>query len=336
MRVLAGDIGGTKTRLGLVEAHGGALALGAEATYPSGDFPGLEAIIERFLAAPGHDARLDAACFGVAGPVRDGRCQTTNLPWVIDAAALRRRFDWPAAFLLNDLEALAWALETLPESSLLTLSPGQPDPHGNAALLAAGTGLGEAGLARDAAGRLRPFATEGGHASFAPRNELEIALLRHLLAEHHHVSWERVVSGPGLVVLHDFLRQYREVPVPAWLAAEMAAGDAAAAISAAALDGRCELCREALDLFLGLYGAEAGNLALKTLATGGVFIGGSIAAKLRARFAAGDFLAAFTAKGRMRPLLAAMPVKLVLDDRAALLGAARFAALEASGGPPAP
>lgn len=326
MRLLAGDIGGTNTRLASFEvADGTDLRLAREEAYPSREHADFRALVESFLA--GEPEHPDRACFGIAGPVRDGRAKVTNLPWTVDAAELAAELAIPRVALLNDLEAFAWALEALPASSLEVLAPGEPAAEGNAALISAGTGLGEAGLAWDGR-RRRPFATEGGHASFAPQGELEISLLRYLGRRYGHVSWERVVSGPGLVGIHEFLREHRRTPAPGWLAEELAAGDPAAAISKAALEGRDEIAAEALDLFVRGLGAEAGNLALKVMATAGVYLGGGIAPKILPRLRQPAFLEAFRAKGRMQPLLEAMPVTVVSEDGAALLGAARYAAQE--------
>ena len=327
--ILAGDIGGTKTRLALYRAAPsgapGAATAAAEATYPSREHPSLEAIVTLFRRD--HADPIAAASFGVAGPVRDGRCETTNRPWVIETTRLAALLGLSPEMvgLLNDLEASAWGLGALGPDDLLTLAPGSPGARGNSAMIAAGTGLGEAGLFWDGR-RHRPFATEGGHAEFAPRTALQDALAQWLRARYGRVSWERVVSGPGLVNLHAFLCDTRKAPPPAWLAEEMRDGDAAAAISGAALAGRDPLASEALDLFVALYGAEAGDLALKMMATGGVFVGGGIAPRIRARVEAGGFMAAFEAKGRMRTLMESMPVHLVLCERTALLGAARHAA----------
>jgi len=319
MRILSGDIGGTKTRLAIRIATGGELVPGPAETYASREYPSLTQIARHFLAML--EGPVDAACFGVAGPVREGRCRTTNLPWIVDARELARDLEIPRVELLNDLEAMAWAIPILPPSSFEALAAGEPDPAANAALIAAGTGLGEAGLAWNGQ-RLAPFATEGGHTSFAPTSELEIALLHYLAKRYEHVSWERVVSGPGLITLHEFLTTHRRAPVPPWLAEEMRTGDPAAAISRAALAERDELAGEALDLFVHLYGAEAGNLALKMMARRGVFLGGGIAAKILPRLRGSVFLAAFAGKGRMRPLLEAMPVQVLLDEGAPLTGAA--------------
>jgi glucokinase len=321
--VLAGDIGGTKTRLAVCQVAGTQLQTLAEHSYSSQEFSALEDIIAAFLAT--HEQRPLTACFGVAGPVRDGESRITNLPWHISAAAITSRFRLQRTSLLNDLEATAWGIQALGAEDFHILNPGDAHAAGNAAVIAAGTGLGEAGLCH-AGNMLQPFGTEGGHTDFSPGSELEIALLRHLKARHTHVSWERVVSGPGLVMLHDFLcRQHAATP-PGWLQAEMQSGDPAAAITAAAQSGRDAQCVAALELFVHLYGVEAGNLALKIMATGGFYIGGGIAPKILPSLASGSFMAAFCAKGRMRELLEKVPVRVILNDRAALFGPAIVAA----------
>jgi glucokinase len=231
-------------------------------------------------------------------------------------------------WLLNDLEANAYGIATLAPEDFLTLNEGAPQAEGNAAVIAAGTGLGEAGLYWDGR-RHRPFASEGGHASFAPSNTLQVELLRYLLTHFTHVSWERVLSGPGLHTIYTFLRDTGRGIEPAWLSEEIHTGDPAAAISGAALEDRCALCMQALDLFVALYGAEAGNLALKVMATGGVFVGGGIAPKIIEKLKDATFMQAFTAKGRLQPLLETIPVHVILNDQTALYGAARYAALRA-------
>jgi len=319
---LAGDIGGTKTRLAVVEVSGNQVQIAHETSYPSRDYATFEELLEHFLSGtetPGH------AAFGIAGPVQGRVVQTTNLPWHIDADALQHRFGFTRCTLLNDLEATAYGLAALGENDLLTLQAGAPGASGNAAVIAAGTGLGEAGLYWDGQHH-HPFATEGGHASFSPGNELDMALLRHLQQQHQHVSWERVVSGMGILSMHEFLCLYRHVDTPHWLAEEMLSGDAAAAIANAALSGSDEICLETLNCFVRLYGAEAGNLALKMMSRGGLYLGGGIAPKILPLLENGAFLDAFLDKGRMRPLLETMPVKVILDDRAALYGPALRAA----------
>ena len=328
IRILSGDIGGTKTRLAVITVDGTQLHMEREQTYASRDYAVFEELLGEFLQGSDIPAR---ASFGIAGPVQGRVAQTTNLPWRIDADALQSRFGFGHCTLLNDLEATATGLSALGKEDLLTLHAGAPNDAGintggNAAIIAAGTGLGEAGLFWDGQ-RYHPFATEGGHASFSPCNDMEIALLRHLQQRHEHVSWERIVSGPGLVSLHGFLCQHRCVPLPDWLShemqkGEMQQGDAAAVIAEAALSERDDLCVEALDWFVRLYGAEAGNLALKVMSRGGLYLGGGIAPKILPRLQNGTFLDTFFSKGRMRPLLEAMPVSVILNDRAALYGPA--------------
>jgi len=321
--ILAGDIGGTNTRLAffgedLVQPL-------AEQTVPSRAHAGLAEIVRAFVAERRLEPQL--ACFGVAGPVRDDRCEATNLPWVVDRRELASCLGSERVWLINDLEANAFGLASLGESDFCTLQEGAPGARGNLCVVSAGTGLGEAGVLWDGDAH-HPFATEGGHASFSAESDLEIDLLRWLRRRFdEHVSWERVVSGPGLVNLYHFLRDSGRGEEPAWLADEIAAGDPAAVVSLHAQDGRSELCAQALDLFAHFYGAEAGNAALKYLAIGGVYLGGGIAPRNLAKMKDGTFLRSFLDKGRMRDVLEAMPVRVVLNPKAALLGSARCAAL---------
>jgi glucokinase len=277
-----------------------------------------------------HGLRVKYACFGIAGPVRHGRCEATNLAWVVDAHQLARELAIETVTLINDLEANAYGIAVLEPKDFVVLNEGAPDEEGNAAVIAAGTGLGEAGLYWDGK-QHRAFACEGGHADFAPRSALEIELLRYLLPQFEHVSYERVLSGPGLYNIYKFLRDTGRGEEPAWLTEEMRQHDPSAAISQAALAGKCALCMQALDLFVALYGAKAGNLALTIMAAGGVFVGGGIAPKILGKLTDGTFMAAFTAKGRLKPVLEAMPVRVILNDKTALLGAARCAYLSMSG-----
>ncbi|HET6374108.1 MAG TPA: glucokinase [Candidatus Polarisedimenticolia bacterium] len=321
--ILAGDIGGTKTRLALFDSG---LSLIGEATFASREHSGLAEVLRAYLSAGG--PRIERACFGVAGPVRRGRASTTNLPWVVDAQELSRDLAIGSVSIINDLEANAYGIPALRPEESICLSSGAPDAEGNAALISAGTGLGEAGLYWDGA-RHRPFACEGGHAGFSPRDEVEIDLLRYLISRFGQVSWERVVSGPGLVNIYEFLRDTGRGEEPPWLARQLSSEDPGAVITRAAMDGSSPLCEQALDRFVSLYGSEAANLALKVMATGGVWVGGGMAPKIIGRMRDGSFMESFWAKGRMRPLLEAMPVRVIVNDRTALLGAARYAALAA-------
>ncbi|UCC48671.1 MAG: glucokinase [Gemmatimonadota bacterium] len=323
MKVLAGDIGGTNARLAVYEvelAHHGELA--AE-TFPSRQYSSLADIVAGFMKA--HGLECQRACFGVPGPVVGGRAQTTNLPWLVDASKLATAAGVEAVALINDLQAQAFGIAALAHEDFVVLNPGSSAAAGNSALISAGTGLGQAGLYWD--GRAHhPFACEGGHASFAPRGELQIALLEYLARRYGHVSWERLVSGPGLANIYDFLLEYRGSESPVWFAEEtQATGDAAPVITRAALEGRSELCVETLDLFVEFFGAEAGNLALKIMATGGLYVGGGIAPRIVDWLKRGLFMEAFVAKGRMRSLLEAIPVRVIINKSTALLGAARYA-----------
>jgi glucokinase len=320
--ILAGDIGGTSSRLACFKVDNGRLALVAERTYPSRQYKGLDEIAVAFASA--QRGTIRSACFGIAGPVRNGRVTTPNLAWIVDSQALARQLHLPAVSLINDLEANAHGIAALEPKDFVTLNPGLPNAQGNTAVISVGTGLGEAGLFWDGQTH-HPFACEGGHADFAPRTDLEIELLKYLRARFEHVSWERVLSGPGLYTIYEFLRDTQRGEEPASLAEEIKTKDPSAVISKAGLEGRCELCVQALDLFVSLYGAEAGNLGLKIMATGGVFIGGGVAPKILKKLQEPTFLQAFTAKGRMRPLVESMPVRVILKETTALLGAARCA-----------
>ncbi len=321
---LAGDIGGTSTRLGLFTAAGGALKQVAGEHYSSRDHQGLGAIVGLFRAA--HPDPISHACFGVAGPVIAGHVKTPNLPWEVDAADLAREMGLPDVQIINDLEANAHGVFALGPGDVEVLNPGAPGARGNAAVISAGTGLGEAGMYWD--GRQhRPFACEGGHSGYAPHTDDGVDLLRHLRKKFgDHVSWERVVSGPGIGNIYEFLRDSGRFAEPDWLRQALASGDPPATITAAALEGRSDLCAAALDMFVSEYGAEAGNLALKTMATGGVYVGGGIAPKILPRLRTGSFVCAFTAKGRLTQLLEAIPVHVITNEHTALLGAARCAA----------
>ena len=320
--ILAGDVGGTKTGLALFDVRDGELTLVREAALPSREFAAFEAAVARFLAGAPRGA-VEAACFGVAGPVVNGRGFTTNLPWVLDETTLSVEIPAKRVRLLNDLEAGGHGVLALGPSSLTTLQPGAAR-SGNMVLVAAGTGLGEALLIWDGE-RHHVVATEGGHADFAPRTDLEVELLRFLRQEFGRVSYERVLSGPGLFNIYRFLRDTGGVPEPAWLRDRMEREDPSAVVSDVALAGGHPHCVQALGMFASIYGAEAGNVALKALAVGGVFIGGGIGPKIRPKLIDGTFVTAFCDKGRFATLMASIPVSLVVEPRAALLGAARVA-----------
>lgn len=325
--MLVGDIGGTNTRLAFVEVVERQFHTIVYERFPSRVYANLDAIVETFLSA--HGQTIHHACFGVAGPVRHGRCEATNLAWVVDAQRLAAIIGLDAVWMLNDLEANAYGIGALTADDFVTLNEGLPDADGNAAVIAAGTGLGEAGLYWDGKQHW-PFATEGGHTDFAPRDDFQVELWRYLLGRFKRVSWERVLSGPGLQNIYAFLRDTGRREEPVWLKEDMQQGDPAAVISQVALAGKADICIQALEVFVSLYGAEAGNLALKVMATGGVFVGGGIAPKIVDKLTDTTFMRAFTAKGRMTPMLEATRVRVILNDQTALLGAARCAALRAS------
>jgi glucokinase len=320
--ILAGDIGGTNARLAIIEVEKGQFRFLSEKTFSSREEPSLESALRKFLQPPLHP--IKGACLGVAGPVRHGRCEATNLPWIIDAGEIARMLHLPRVHLMNDLEALAHGIAALETKDLDVLNPGVQDAEGNRAVISAGTGLGEAVLFWDGKEH-RPFASEGGHADFAPRNHVEMDLLNFLLKGHARVSNERVISGKGLLNIYKFLRDTGRAEEPQWLADQMRQKDPPAVISENGLEGRGALCMESLDLFVSLYGAAAGNLALKVMATGGVYLGGGIAPRIVAKLREPVFMNAFTAKGRMKPLLQAIPVQVILNTKVALYGAALYA-----------
>jgi glucokinase len=332
--ILAGDIGGTKSNLGLFEAVDGGLRLVRSAKYHSPEYPGLGAVAAAFLAAgPPVPGGIQAACFGIAGPVIENRVSTPNLAWVVDGGELAGQLGIPVVALINDLVATAEGLPLLAENEVSVLQPGvaeAPGHEGNRGLIAAGTGLGMAFIPR-IGDRWVPVPSEGGHVDFAPRTEDEIGLLRHLREHFGRVSVERVLSGPGLNNIYGFLRDVLKMPESPGVRERLAKGeDPAKVIGESGLpgpDAGCGLCYRALEMFVAVYGAVAGNLALLGTATGGVWIGGGIAPKILPRLADGLFIETFRAKGRFVPFLEKVPVRVVLNDRAALLGAARHAAI---------
>jgi glucokinase len=346
--ILAGDIGGTKTNLALYEWATDRTEPIRLESFPSADYTALEDILQDFLSGPpaptapaeseaaasGADhtvtqpagpPALTAACFGIAGPVIDNRSHTTNLPWVVDGARIAERFGIPRVRLLNDLEATAYGVLLLRADEIEVLNQGLPPARRQAlALIAAGTGLGESILFWDGT-TYRPMPSEGGHADFAPNNDNEIELLRYLRGQYLHVSYERVLSGPGLHAIYEYLRDTKKNE-PTWLAEKIKAGNPAAEIAEAGLKNQAEIAKQALDLFASIYGAEAGNLALKALSLDGVYVAGGIAPKLITKLKDGTFMKAFTNKGRYKRLMTNLPVKVVMNPHTALLGAASVAA----------
>ena len=325
--ILAGDIGGTNARLAIFDVQQGHFELVTSTTFHSQQYSGLDAIVVEFVKTTG--IRPAQACFGIAGPVTNGRVQASNLPWTVESSRLAQELKISEASLINDLEATGWGIGALEAKDLVPLNDVVPKEAGNQAVIAAGTGLGEGGLYWDGT-RHHVFASEGGHCDFAPIDDLQVELFQYLRNRYKHVSYERVLSGPGLVNIFDFLRDTGRGTPPDWLVAEMAEHDAAAAISRSALAGKCPMCDQALDIFVAIFGAEAGNLALKIKSTGGMFLAGGIAPKILPKLTSSTFLQAFLDKGRLRKLMEIIPIKVITNDKLALLGAARCAFVEAA------
>lgn len=317
--ILAGDIGGTKTNLGLFTRGKRRPVLKVLETYASPEAPNLEDIIDHFLER--HEVSISSACFGIAGPVKNGRCKTTNLPWDVSERKLKNRFGWDRVLLVNDLTASAYAIPFLTRRELFPLNHAKTARKGNLGLIAPGTGLGMALLIRKDAHYVS-VPSEAGHADFAPNNEAEAALWHYLHQRVGHVSVERVLSGPGLFIIYCWLKFTGQGTEPPWLEEKMNEGDPSKVISEAALVERQPLCVKALDLFVSIFGATAGNLALTGLATGGIYLGGGIAPGILPKLREGPFMRAFMDKGRLRGLLSQIPVRVILNDRAPLLGAA--------------
>lgn len=315
--ILAGDIGGTNTRLAFFDGR----TIVVEQKFRSQDYKSLEEIIHTFLQMEKREFK--SACFGVAGPVVNGKCVATNLPWYIELNNLRKVCNIPTVSLLNDLETKAYGIRVLKKEELYTLQEGTKQ-EGNQALIAAGTGLGEAGLFWDGK-EYHPFACEGGHTDFAPRNDLEIELLSYLQKKFGHVSYERVISGPGIPLLYDFLIETGKGQKSKEIEQMRKIKSAPFVISEYALKNQDPVCLRTIDWFLSLYGAEAGNMALKFLSLGGVYIGGGIAPTLIQQMKKGNFLSSFNSKGRFKSLLETIPVYVILNDDASLLGAAYYA-----------
>jgi len=322
MIVLAGDVGGTKTNLALYEKRGSGLIPVRETSLQSRQFDSLEAAIARFLESGPRQA-IDAACLGVAGPVVEGRCVATNLPWIIDEQVLARAIPTAKVRLLNDLEAAGYGVMVLPDNEMRLLQAGTAR-RGNIAVIAAGTGLGEAMIVNDGDRRV-VIATEGGHTDFAPRGDLEEELLRYLRKEFGRVSVERILAGPGFFNLYRFLRDTGWAKESPEVADKVRSSDPAAVITTRASNEGDPLCVKTVEMFVSIYGAEAGNLALKTLAVGGVIVGGGIAPRIIDWISAGGFITAFKDKGRLSPLMDAIPVRIAINPKAPVIGAAEMA-----------
>jgi glucokinase len=324
--ILAGDIGATRARLAAFETEGNRLKCVVEKTYKSQEHDGLSTILAEFIRTEG--IPVHSACVGVAGPVRGGRSKISNLPWVIDSRELAQQLKLNSVGLLNDLEAYAYGIDALDSKDFITLSEGSDDAEGNRAVISARTGLGVAGLYWDGF-RHHPFACEGGHADFAPRNQLEMELVAYLQKKYDRVSCERILSGPGIKNIYEFLRDTGKADEPESLRGQMnAAPDQPALISRLALEGKAAICDQTLSIFVSVFGAETGNCALNFMSTGGIFIGGSIAAKIVPKMKSPIFMESFLHKGRMESLLKDMPVKIVLNDDCGIIGAARYTLIQ--------
>ena len=331
--ILAGDVGGTKVHLALYNFVDGKLVLLREEKFPAADYACLDDVVKTFLSQ-GKEPKdgIAASCFGCPGPVRDGRLKLTNLPWTLDSRDLQRSIGIEHIFLINDLEANGFGIPELSADKLHTLHEGDSGAVGHLGLVSAGTGLGECLLIWD--GKLRrhtPIPSEGGHTDFSPRDDREIALLQYLRRTlNGRVSFERVVSGIGIKNVYAFLRDDVKMEEPAWLRDRLQTEDPNSVIGTLAESGESEICTETMRIFSAAFGAEAGNTALKVLAHGGIYLGGGIAPKIIKTMSAGPFTEAFLDKGRMRPILESIPVRIILDDTCALLGAAAYAENRAS------
>jgi glucokinase len=324
--ILAGEIGATRTRLAAFETEGSRLQCVVEKNYVSQQRDGLSGILADFIKTEG--IPVHSACLGVAGPVRAGRSKISNLPWVIDAREVALQLKLNSVGLLNDLEAYAYGIDGLESKDFITLGEGVDQAEGNRAVISAKTGLGMAGLYWDGF-RHHPFACEGGHADFAPRNELQTELLVYLQKKYGRISCERILSGPGIKNIYDFLRDTNKADEPEWLRTQIsAAPDPPALISRFALEGKAAICDQTLSIFVSVFGAQTGNCALNFMSTGGIFIGGSIAAKIVPRMKDPVFLESFLDKGRMGTILKDMPVKIVINDDCGMIGAARYTLIQ--------
>ncbi|MCH9632146.1 MAG: Glucokinase [Chlamydiae bacterium] len=317
--ILSGDIGGTKTNIAFFEPCGNQLELKIVEKYPSSEHSSLDEIVVDFTKK--HSLKVEAACFGIAGAIHNECVKTTNLPWEVKAQSLSKALSGSKVHLINDLEANAWGIDTLKENEVVTLQTPKHIFKGNRALISAGTGLGEAGLYYHNE-KYFPFASEGGHADFAPRNDKEIALLKYLAKPFGHVSYERVLSGQGLYNIYQFLNDYNKKSPSKELAQKLKNSDPAKIISQLALENEDATCQEALEMMVSFYGSEAGNVGLRYMAYGGVYLGGGIAPKILSKLQSPLFLEAFLSKGRFRKLLESIPIKVILNDQTALIGAA--------------
>ena|SRR3989338_2142065 len=323
---LVGDIGGTKTNISVVDSRNGKFHTIFEKSFISKEFDSLQTILKNvFNETKVKDLKIESACFGVAGPVKNGRCEATNLPWIIDIRKVSETTNLSSdlIYLLNDLEAGAYGIECLEEKDFYTLNKGNPQKNGAKCLISAGTGLGEAIIVWDG-NAYRPIPSEGGHTDFAPKSKMEIDLLIWLMNKYGRVSYERILCGPGLLNVYNFFRETTYQDTPKWISERLKKEDPSAVISELGMEKKDEACEKALDLFVSVYGGEAGNLALKCLATNGVYIGGGIAPKILEKIKHGSFMQSFTNKGRLSVMVAQIPVKAILNPKLPLLGCVNF------------
>ena len=324
---LVGDIGATKTNIVALEINGKAFKTVFEKSFQSKEYDSLREIVKEVIEEKGF--KVNSACFGVAGPVRDGKCEATNLPWIIDAKKIAEVLTIApdSVYLLNDLEAAAYGIDCLEGKDLYVLNAGNVQEYGTRCLLSAGTGLGESIIVWDGE-KYKPIPSEGGHTDFAPRNKIEIDLLDYLIEKYGRVSYERILCGPGLLNVYNFFKETSYQDIPKWILERLKDEDPSAVISELGMQKKDECCEKTLDLFVSVYGAEAGNMALKALATGGVYIGGGIAPKILKKIKEGLFMQSFTNKGRLSVMVSQMPVKIILNDKHPLLGCANYLKLQ--------
>jgi len=321
--ILAADIGGTKVNLALFRQKNDHLELVDSAKYESRKYSGLEEILDEFSQE--NHPEIERAGFGVAGPVKDGRCEVTNLPWVVDVESLKKRLGIDSVWLINDLTAMACSVPFLPEGELDVLQKGKLEEGGRIAVIAAGTGLGEAFLIPDQSGRYLILDSEGGHCDFCPRTKMEIELLEYLTEKFGRTSIERVLSGPGLYDIYRFLIERHSLEEPPWLAGKLKGNDPGVVVTKHGLENKSPACVKALEMFVSLYGAIAGNLALQFLTRGGLYIGGGIAPNILPLIKSGLFMESFHSKGRFKSFMLEVPVKVILNDHASLIGVAHYA-----------
>ncbi len=329
-RILAGDIGGTKTAVGIFTRKDDRPEASVVETFDSRNVDGLESIIDRFLQDHPEDIQregIQAACFGVAGPVDQGRCKATNLPWVITEDSIQDRFGWKQVRLINDLTAVGYGVPLLNKEEIQELNAGEPSERGNLGLIAPGTGLGMSQLVWCGEGYM-PLASEGGHVDFGPNDPEDISLWEYLRKKFGHVSPERIVSGPGLMNVYEWLKSTGKYEEPGWLQTDLEKGDPAKIISKAAMAGKARICEAALERFMMVFGAVAGNLALIGMTRGGMYLGGGIPAKILPKFEEEAFMRSFTAKGRFEELMTRIPVYIILNHQIGLMGAAERAFMD--------